>query len=385
MTRLRPRIAPGIESGAACTEAVGIKPWKRWQIDPFLRAPGTRLHYAASAAEALRRQARHGGRIAVWAARESPELAAAAAAQGAPLLRIEDGFLRSVGLGSNHVGGVSLVIDPLGIYFDPRRPSALENVLETGGFEPALLERAARLRRQLVELRLTKYNCGARETQAIGGNPGQRRILVPGQVEDDASIRYGAPETRTNLGLLARVREAEPDAWIVYKPHPDTEAGTRAGRVDEAAALRHADQIVREVSVTALFPSVDAVHALTSLVGFEALLRGIPVTTWGLPFYAGWGLTEDHLHIPRRTRRLSLDELVAGALILYPRYIDPGTGAPCEVERITEYLARQAGSSPRADRSALRRIARLCRGLYRSWKSRNAGSGPAERTDADAF
>ena len=65
-------------------------------------------------------------------------------------------------------------------------------------------------------------------------------MLVPGQVEDDASIRWGAPGVKTNLELLRAARAAEPDAWIVYKPHPDTEAGTRAGRLDDAEALRHA-------------------------------------------------------------------------------------------------------------------------------------------------
>ncbi len=56
---------------------------------------------------------------------------------------------------------------------------------------------------------------------------------------------------------------------------------------------------------------------MTSLTGFEALLRGKAVFTYGLPFYAGWGLTQDRHAHPRRHRRLSIDELVAAALIGY--------------------------------------------------------------------
>lgn len=351
------------------TEVVGIKPWKRWQIDRFLREPGSRLHYAASPAEALRNQARHGGRIVIWAAREPEGFAAAAARQQAPLVRIEDGFLRSVGLGSTHVGGASLVIDAEGIYFDPRTPSALEFLLQAGGFSDALLQRAASLRQFLISRGLTKYNVGTLAQASIGAPVGRRRILVPGQVENDASIRYGAPKVGSNLELLRRVRIAEPAAWIVYKPHPDTEAGTRPGRIDDTAALRHADQVVRDVSATALFPQIDAVHTMTSLLGFEALLRNIPVTTWGLPFYAGWGLTQDHLEIPRRSRRLSLDELVAGTLIVYPRYADPETGRPCEVETVARQLASRSAAGSPVERWAAPRIARLCLGLYRSWVS----------------
>lgn len=346
---------------------LGIKRWKRWQVRPFLEEPHTRLAFAATPSQALDLQRRLGGAIAVWAAREPDGFAAAAAAQGAPLVRFEDGFLRSVGLGSNHVGGWSLVIDRIGIHFDPRTPSTLERLLESETFSQELKDRAARLRDALVAGRLTKYNVGANAARTLDAPSGKRRVLVVGQVENDASVRFGATHLRRNLELLAQVREADPDAWIAFKPHPDTEAGTRPGAVADVDALRHADAIVRDVSVAALFGSIDALHTLTSLAGFEALLRGVPVVTWGRPFYAGWGLTQDHETCERRTRRLTLDELVAGTLILYPRYVDPRTRLPCEVERIVEVLRDEGVADPARERSSLRRVARMGLGLVRSW------------------
>jgi len=70
------------------------------------------------------------------------------------------------------------------------------------------------------------------------------------------------------------------------------------------------------------------------------LLRGVPVTCWGTPFYAGWGLTEDRAPLPpgRRGVPRTLDELVAAALILYPRYLDPVTLLPCPPEVMMERL-----------------------------------------------
>jgi len=126
---------------------------------------------------------------------------------------------------------------------------------------------------------------------------------------------------------------------------------------------------LREGSVTALFPHIDAVHTMTSLVGFEALLRGVPVMCWGLPFYAGWGLTEDRLPIPRRSRRLTLDALVAAALIRYPRYRHPDTGLPCEVEDLAQALAARGATDTRTQRSRLRRLLRQGMGLIRSWRT----------------
>ena len=79
---------------------------------------------------------------------------------------------------------------------------------------------------------------------------------------------------------------------------------------------------------------------MTSLMGFEALLRGVPVTTLGAPFYAGWGLTQDLGTVPaRRGARPSLSGLVHAVLIDYPRYLDPKTGLPCPVEVVLQRLA----------------------------------------------
>lgn len=352
----------------ARAEIIGIKPWKRWQIDCFLKRRYAVLHYARSAAEALRNQARDGGDIVVWAAREPADLAELAAKQQASVIRIEDGFLRSVGLGSNHFGGASLVIDPVGIYFDPGKPSNLEQILQNTDFDSSLQARAARLRELLVSSGLTKYNVGSKESFKVMGE-GRQNLLVPGQVEDDASIRRGCLEVRTNLQLLQRVRESHPDAWIIYKPHPDTEAGSRVGGIADADALAYANQIAHGVSPTALFEQIDAVHTMTSLLGFEALLRGIPVTTWGQPFYAGWGLTTDQFPLARRTRRLTLDQLVAGALIAYPDYVHPQTLRSCEVEDVASTLARSDSAGIASQKGTLQRIARLCKGLYRSWRS----------------
>lgn len=239
------------------------------------------------------------------------------------VLRIEDGFLRSVGLGADWIRPLSWVVDDLGIYYDATRPSRLEAILLQTEFSPALLQRAARLRARIVAARLSKYNlqCGKAWQRPSAS---RRVILVPGQVESDASIAYGAPEgvcrIRTNLALLRDVRESNPDAWVIYKPHPDVVAGLRKAGTDAELATQYCDELVVDAPIDSLIDQVDEVHVLTSLTGFEALLRGKRVVCYGQPFYSGWGLTTDMAPIPRRSRMLTLDALVAGTLILYPTY-----------------------------------------------------------------
>ncbi|MEO1000418.1 MAG: capsular polysaccharide biosynthesis protein, partial [Pseudomonadota bacterium] len=346
--------------------ALGMRLWKRRTVAAFLEGEAPRPRFADDPDRALARAAEEGRRLVVWASAETPELAARAAARGVPLLRMEDGFLRSRGLGAALVPAASLVLDDLGIYFDPTRPSRLEALIEAA---PALPEvaraRAAALRTRLLETGVTKYNTGAAAPlPATGGRP---VILVPGQVEDDASIRLGAGTVRTNLGLLEAAREANPGAFLVYKPHPDVEAGLRPGKIAAEDLARLADHVAEAADPAALLARADGLWTMTSLMGFEALLRGVPVTALGRPFYAGWGLTEDRTGLPdpfpRRRARPGLDGLVHATLIDYPRYRDPVSGLPCPPEVIVERLA--TGAAPRQG-PALRLLARA-QGLLASY------------------
>ena len=328
--------------------AIGFSRWKRPFIQCFLQ--GTEVLFAktlpaVSASQSL-------VAIVLWGSTETPVLP-----PNATILRIEDGFLRSSGLGADLVRPLSLVIDDLGIYYDAMRPSRLEHILVTQVLDDAAVQRADELRDRIIELDLTKYNLGHEAWDRPNGL--SHVILVVGQVETDASIRLGSPEVSSNVELLRRVREENPSAYIVYKPHPDVLAGLRRQGDGEGAALAFADEVLaRPVSLGQLLGQVDEVHTMTSLLGFEALIRGVKVVCHGLPFYAGWGLTEDRISCPRRTRRLTAAELVHGALIAYPRYFNYERNCFVEPEQAVEQLAAISSRGPQR-RSLHRKILRV--------------------------
>lgn len=302
-----------------CVYAADFSYWKRAAVRHFF-AP-SRVIFITHA-----KQVPRGSTLALWGRKpiKGP------LDTSVKILRLEDGFLRSVGLGADLIRPISWVIDQRGIYYDATQPSDLEYLLLHTDFTPDLLARAAKLRARISAEGLTKYNVGHRAWQRPAH--AQRVILVPGQVESDASLKYGAPGIRANMDLLQSVRSANPDAYILYKPHPDVVAGLRAQGQNEDQSLAWCDEQLTDVSMGQLLPLVDEVHLLTSLTGFEALLRGKKVTCYGQPFYAGWGLTQDQLPPHRRGRSLSLDALVAGVLILYPRYSSLVDGAPITPE-----------------------------------------------------
>jgi capsular polysaccharide export protein len=339
-----------IDANRAISGALGIAAWKRETVGPLLWAgPGTPRFGSSGTITG------NGEQVVIWRSKCSRAAIAKLERKGVDLVEIEDGFIRSIGLGADCVPPLSVIVDRLGIYFDASRPSDLEVILESGSFSPDLIAQAKALRALIVERGISKYAAGVLPAQARRSS--KRSILVTGQVEDDRAVLEGGMGLASNLELLKRVRERAPEAYIIYKPHPDVEAGHRRGAIPNDECRELADEVVRDGSISWLIDAVDEVHVNTSLAGFEALLRCKPVATYGVPFYAGWGLTTDYGAVPaRRTARRSLDELVAAALILYPRYLDPDTGLPCPAEVLVRRLAEGHGSGGARPLIWLRRL-----------------------------
>ena len=325
--------------------AAGMRSWKRHHLQSFY-GDQKPLLFAKTAKKAAKLADTTARPVLIWAAKGPAKIVTTS-----PIYQVEDGFLRSRGLGAALIPPLSLVADDLGIFYDPSRTSRLE-MLIAGPLAPGGAARTQQLILSILKSGISKYNSGSKTLPVL---PYGHRILVPGQVEDDASVLKGAGPIRTNLALLQATRAANPKAIILYKPHPDVEAGLRSGAVPEPMLKTLANVILRNTDPAAVLPLCDAVWTMTSSLGFEALLRGKPVTCLGVPFYAGWGLTTDLHPIPKRRRTLlaeatllgpmTLHRLVHAALIAYPRYFDPVTRRPCAPEVAVHRLS--SGDMPR--------------------------------------
>lgn len=315
------------ELNRAKTYCLGMSKWKQPSVSAFLRSTHQEPMFLRSPSKALEKAKASNGRLVIWASKSQVSFAEQCQAEGVILLKMEDGFLRSKGLGSNLIPPLSLVLDDEGIYYDPTRSSELETIIQQGRFKESSLISAAEVQLEIIRSGLTKYNVG--EGRVIENLPlkGEKSIiLVPGQVSDDASIRLGTSlgPVKTNLELLKATRLANPDAFIIYKPHPDVEAGNRYGRISTHNILEYADYIASEISTSYVLDKCDEVWTLTSLMGLEALIRKKKVVCFGLPFYAGWGLTDDKILCNRRTRKASLNEIFSAAYLVYSKYIFRG-------------------------------------------------------------
>lgn len=330
--------------------APGLSLWKATMVKPFLRTRYNQL--------SLARRWRLAEACVVWGTKGEHRWGGLAQQHGIPVWRMENGFLRSGGLESDLYPPLSLVLDKQGIYYDARRSSDLEQMLNSSQLSAQQKKRAQRLHQLLVDQRISKYNVGD-DFRLPAAAANRQVILVPGQVEDDASIATGTLGVRTNLDLLKRVRERHPQAFIFYKPHPDVVVGNRQGDISPDEVKRLADYEARDADIIQCIMQADEVHTMTSLCGFEALLHGKRVHCYGLPFYAGWGLTEDEYPCDRRQRRLTQNDLIYQGLIVYPTYLNPHTHAVISAEDAVAILA----DTPRGRLCTMKKV----RSMLKRW------------------
>ncbi|HED4910736.1 TPA: capsular polysaccharide biosynthesis protein [Campylobacter jejuni] len=320
---------------------LGFTLWKRHFIKPFFNAKDNEIIFLNSLKSLAGYKLKENDKFFIWGKRIDYNTLKSTLVKKAqdedlsnftPKISLtEDGFIRSISLGSDLTRPFSLIIDDKGLYIDPNKASKLEEHLQNEIFDENMLNRAKNIIKILLENRFSKYNGLKHENLKINAKIGQKIILIPAQVEDDASMILGGFGLST-LDLLKEVRSKNQDAYIIFKSHPDVLSGNRVGLKDETLILEFCDEIVKDCSIDSAIKIADEIHTITSTSGFDALLRAKKVFTYGMPFYAGWGLTKDKHKCKRRTRKLSLEELVAGALIIYPRYINPKTKTLCEIE-----------------------------------------------------
>jgi capsule polysaccharide export protein KpsC/LpsZ len=220
----------------------------------------------------------------------------------------------------------SIFLEEHSPYYDCSKPSGLENLLNHHDFDSIIIENSKALIRTIVDQGLSQYNCQPIVEEFLVDRR-KKRILVVGQNEDSPAVIYGCPAIHANQALIELAQFDHPDADVIYRPHPEVVLQSKGDGHKALLAKQHLEKMsehycidIRDISIAQLLQTIDHVYVLTSLVGLESLMRNIPVTVVGCPFYAGWGLTDDRYPIARRQRTLSIEAVVAAAYLLYPKY-----------------------------------------------------------------
>ena len=266
--------------------------------------------------------------------------------ENVPYIAVEDGFLRSLDLGVNGGEALSLSVDPVGCYYDASSSSLIEELLkDRSWFDETVKNRAQKCITRIKELNLSKYNAAPLFDEKLLNNNEKHRVLIIDQCLNDASLLLGKAPNDVMVRMIKKARELYPDASLYIKVHPDVIAGKRQSLCDLNTFSSDIKVISQNATPYSLLKHFDVVFTATSLLGFEALLSGCVVHCFGLPFYAGYGLTQDELTSSRRTDivtatgKVSIELLFAAVYLKLCRYINPVTKERTAIEDVIERLA----------------------------------------------
>lgn len=263
-----------------------------------------------------------------------------------PLFIIENSFIRSAycwdggTVKKEYSSGISFIIDSVQ-YFDATEASEMEKTLSNPDFKLSDEEkkRARACIDKIVKTHLTKYNHQPIFEPKIGRN-GVKKILVIDQAYRDMSIQKGLANDETFERMLQAAIDENPNADIIVKTHPDAIQGSRKGYYQHLIPHDNVYTLTEPINPISLIKYCDKVYVCSSQFGFEALMCNKEVHVFGMPFYAGWGLTKDRQVCKRRNVRRTLEEVFYAAYIIHSIWVNPDKKEQCEIEEAIDYVLR---------------------------------------------
>jgi len=257
-------------------------------------------------------------------------------------LLLEDGFIRSLGLGVEGYPAFSIVEDEKGMHYDAKKETTIENILNNYDFEndKKLLSLANDAVNLIKKYKISKYNLSEMrlpENVKIKG----KKVLIIAQTAGDNSLKYGRAYEFEPKDIILSALEENPGAKIYVKIHPDVLTGKRKSSIDVELAKKHCMVITENTNPIMLLEEFDKIYTQTSQMGFEAAFLGKEVITFGMPFYAGWRITKDKLTEKRRKRKLTPLEVFAAAYILYSKYYNPYEKRECDIIETIETIYKK--------------------------------------------
>lgn len=319
---------------------VGFSNWQKNYVKGFLKRPGNDVFFYSSSNSALKDVVRSGGKLVVDSKRINDEIKYISSKKAIDVLSFDDGFIRSIGIPSAHTASSSAILDDLGIYYDAKFESRLEDLLLESSLNIAQKTRARNIIELIKKHNINKYNYKTPNLRLTFPR-NKKLILVIGQDENDPKIIKTKSKIRTNLRLLEYVRAKNPGSYIIFKPHPEVVKGKAKGHIKKLQARKYANFIIEKCSLNELFHRCDEVHTISSTCGFYALINSKKTYTYGSPFYAGWGLTEDKVIFEARNKQITIEDLVYATLIQYSMYYDIRSGLPCRLEHLIQKIVNK--------------------------------------------
>lgn len=228
----------------------------------------------------------------------------------------------------------TMIVDRTGIYYDSRSPNDFEMYIRRVANVHSRFHQAEILIHRLRTERLTKYNAvPIKNSHELGlrSNDKHDRVLVVDQTYGDASV-IGALCDEVAFERMFRDAVLDNiDREIIVKIHPKVKTGEKKGYLSEQKLdliykkypelqkyKKNICIVAEQVNPWCLLEECEKVYCVSSQMGFEAVMAGCKVYSYGNSFYSGFGLTKDSSFVRfKGTMPRALEVLVTAFYFYY--------------------------------------------------------------------
>lgn len=171
---------------------------------------------------------------------------------------------------------------------------------------------------------------------------GRKRIVIIEQSrKTKLELRKVFAAEETFLQMVRDAKEQHPGAAFFLLQPPSVLSGKKKGYLKKFAQENGIQIISEQVSSFSILAQADEVYTVSAKIGIDAVLLGKTVHCYGMPYYAGWGLTKDKVICVRRNIKVKREELFAALCLFFTRYLHPITKEPSHFQAIVRLILLQ--------------------------------------------
>jgi hypothetical protein len=248
------------------------------------------------------------------------------------------------GLVSSSEPWLSVILDDIDCYYVANKITRLQTLLNSPQELTIEQESYAELcLKKMVSNKISKYLKRSNSSITFG-RVGHKKILLIDECYNDPIIKYGMANEENFKLMLADAISMYPKYDILIQLPINASKKMSKSYYTKSFLIpflkEHKNIYVLDQTYNTydIFEQVERVFVVTSLIGFEALMAGIKVSCYGVPFYANRGLTRDKFQTEIRTRNRRLVDIFYFCYVALSRYYCPTLQKKCKLDEFLDLL-----------------------------------------------
>ncbi len=171
---------------------------------------------------------------------------------------------------------------------------------------------------------------------------GRKKVVILDEEKQNRfKLKKVMASEKTFFEMISAAKKNHPGAAFFLLEPKTVRSDKKKGYLRKVAEANGVQVLQNDVSSISILSQADVVYTVASQLGLDAIFLGKKIYCFGMPFYAGWGLTKDSIKLDRRNVKRSREEIFAAFCLFMTRYRHPITSEPSSFREILRFIILQ--------------------------------------------